>query len=504
VRAQTPQTPASAQEIALREGMTPAEGIDALDRILSMPLGPQVVASTVDLDVWLEELAAEEGARAPKGEGAHPHEGGPQFDRPSVSATFLAPRDAFERELASVWRELLGVSDVGIEDDFFELGGQSLIAVRLFHRIRRKWGVDLPISTLFQAPSIKECAEVLRDALGASFTPEAASNEGVDENVQNARIESPKEGASEPPAQVEPASRVQASPRKFQALVPVQRGSERNAPLFCVHGAGGNVLNFRDLSRAMAKDQPFYGLQAHGIDGVTRPLESVEAMAESYLREVRALQPRGPYLLGGYSGGGVVAYEMVQQLAAAGEETKLLVFIDTFHPQMPLRRVTTRARIERLRDEGLEYLRHAIRGRIERAHAARDLVQIEELLRKNEPIPFALRNMHLVSRFEAAASRYRPKALACATTRVILYRAESIEYIFRDGGPVYGWDALIASGVEIVRVAGNHDTLLLGANADIVMRSLNAALERARATPEPAAARPEPPEGAATRAAVSP
>src|SRR4029077_8113983 len=118
----------------------------------------------------------------------------------------------------------------------------------------------------------------------------------------------------------------------FRSLVTIQRGVDPLIPFFCVHGSGGNVLNFRDLSQAMGRSQPFYGLQSRGIDGVSRPHHSIEEMAAAYVTEVREVQPEGPYLLGGYSGGGVVAFEMAHQLTAAGEAVALLVMFDTFPP----------------------------------------------------------------------------------------------------------------------------------------------------------------------------
>src|SRR6185295_18527419 len=116
---------------------------------------PQVVVCTLPLQPWLERLDEEARASLATGVG---DEAGPVFTRPSVSATFAPPRDEVERELASLWKGLLGVAEVGVNDDFFELGGQSLVAVRLFQRIGRKYGVELPLSALFQAPTIAECA----------------------------------------------------------------------------------------------------------------------------------------------------------------------------------------------------------------------------------------------------------------------------------------------------------------------------------------------------------
>jgi thioesterase domain-containing protein/NAD(P)-dependent dehydrogenase (short-subunit alcohol dehydrogenase family)/acyl carrier protein len=437
-------------EVALREGMTPAEGVDALDRMLLLEFSPQVAACTLPLQPWIERL--DEEARASLRTDVN-EESGPVFTRPSVSATFAAPRDEVERELASQWKTLLGVADVGVNDDFFELGGQSLVAVRLFQRIGRKYGVELPLSALFQAPTIAECATLLRERLGLPHPDDA-------------------EPSVAPPSE----SIRTAAPAKpaFRALVAVQRGGDR-LPFFCVHGAGGNVLNFRDLARAMHPEQPFYGLQAAGVDGVSPPRKTIEEMADAYVAEIREFQPQGPYLLGGYSGGGIVAFEIARRLTALGQEVGLLAFIDTFHPQMPARDITVFSRLERLSREGLSYLKKALETQRREAQAARDEREIEGHLMRGEPIPFNLRELYLWRVFERAQAMYQPQPWS---GRAMLFRAETLDYFFQGGGPTYGWDRDVLGGVDVVTVPGDHSNLLLGPNAETVVRSLSEAIDR--------------------------
>jgi thioesterase domain-containing protein len=227
----------------------------------------------------------------------------------------------------------------------------------------------------------------------------------------------------------------------------------------------------------MDRAQPFYGLQAYGIDGVTPPHETIEEMARAYIAEVREQQPEGPYLLGGYSGGGLVAFEMAQILTEQGQEVRLLAFLDTFHPQMPLRRVTMGTRLARLRSEKFHYVVEALARQREVLRGAMTVREIEEHLSRGETIPFALRDFHLTRSFGQAASRYRPKPWP---GRAILFRAAEIGYIYRDAGPSYGWDRHVLGGVEIVAVPGNHATLLLGQNAEILVRSLSAAIAEAQ------------------------
>jgi thioesterase domain-containing protein/aryl carrier-like protein len=453
-----PETPS---EAALREGMTPVEGLDALDRLMAVEFSPQVAACTLPLQAWVQRLDAE--AAASQVSGSDTDATGPVFTRPSVSATFAPPRDEVERELASMWKALLGVAEVGVNDDFFELGGQSLVAVRLFQRIGKKYGVELPLATLFQAPTIAECAELLRTALGLPHPDNAEPS------------------AAPPP---ESTGTTPAKPA-FRALVAVQRGGNR-LPFFCVHGAGGNVLNFRDIARAMHPEQPFYGLQASGVDGVSQPHATIDEMADAYVAEVREFQPHGPYLLGGYSGGGTVAFEMARRLTDLGEEVGLLAFIDTFHPKMPARDITLLSRLERLHREGVAYIREALERQRRDTQVARDDRAIEQHVARGESIPFNLRELYLWRNFERAQAVYRPQPW---NGRATLFRAEELDYFFRGGGPTYGWDRDVLGGVEVITIPGNHSTLLVGPNAELLVRSLSEAIDRvSRSRPELAVA----------------
>jgi thioesterase domain-containing protein len=258
----------------------------------------------------------------------------------------------------------------------------------------------------------------------------------------------------------------------WRALVTIQRGGD-HLPFFCVHGAGGNVLNFRDLSRGMSPVRPFYGLQASGVDGVSRPHGSINEMARVYLAEVRARQPQGPYLLGGYSGGGVVAFEMARLLTAAGHRVGLLALIDTMHPKAPILRMNLPLRLARFRVEGLQYVTDAVKRRRVHAKRAKMLREIEQHLARGETIPFELRETHLVNTFRRAVVAYETKPWA---GRATLFRAERIAYIYKEAGPTYGWDRDVLGGVEIVAMAGDHHSVLLGKNAGPLGSALDAAI----------------------------
>ena len=222
---------------------------------------------------------------------------------PTETARSVAPRTAVERTIAELFRATLGVAGIGVHDDFFDLGGSSLLAVKLGARLRQELGAELSPHFLIEAPTIARLARLV----GGEAAPEA-----------------PEDSAVTPPAPALPA-----------CLVPLQPSGSRR-PLFLVHPAGGHVFLLRELARELGDDQPLWGLRALGTEAGEEPLPTVEAMAERYLEAVRAVQPAGPYLLGGSSMGGMVAFEMAQRLSAAGEEVELLALLDTFGPgQMP-------------------------------------------------------------------------------------------------------------------------------------------------------------------------
>lgn len=435
---------------AMREGILPSEGVDAFDRIVASGLSVQVVASSVDVDRWMAKVDAD--ARA--GDDADGQF--VQYERPNITSDFVAPATPIERELATMWRELLGVERVGRDDDFFELGGQSLIAVRLFTRMKKRYAIDLPLSTLFEAPTIAQCAAIV------------ASKVGVVETFDDDTVATPATLAIVP----QPVETVGTG---IRPLVTIQRGNANLLPFFVVHGSGGNVLNFRDMSQAMGRSQPFYGLQSIGLDGLTRPESTIEEMARNYSAEIKTVQPHGPYVLGGYSGGGLVAYEMAHQLQAEGEHVALVCLLDTMPPVIPHLEQTTRQRLARLREAGLDYPRDIVLRRVKGWRRRRTLARIDECLAAGEPIPNDLRTVFVEETFMTAAERYVRRPYR---GHVVLFRAEVVWPAFRQFGEAYGWDELVDGDFELLKVPGNHDTLLLEPNATTLVRGLRGILDR--------------------------
>ncbi|MFP2913376.1 thioesterase domain-containing protein, partial [Pyxidicoccus sp. 3LFB2] len=380
----------------------------------------------------------------------------PQPGAAPAQAAADAPRDDVERKLAELWQQLLGVPRVGLKDSFFDLGGHSLIAVRLFARIKKTLGADLTLATLFEAPTLEQCAALVREAAGIPFTPDAAP------------------GGATPAAEAAPAGRAQ--PREWTPLVAIQKGGT-GVPFFCVHGAGGNVLNFRELAGTLGKDQPFYGLQARGVDGKLPPAESIEEMASIYLESIRQVRPKGPYMLGGYSGGGVVAYEMAQRLKAMGEEVSLVAFLDTFHPRTQERRLSLTERLQAIREEGPAYVTNRLRRKVERdGNRLVSQLKLRWYEQRGESLPIELRDLQLTERFQYLASRYNPRPY---TGPVTLFRAQEISPIYSHMGATLGWEPLVPT-LRIREVPGDHDSLVREPNVHVLGRMLRAALDEAQ------------------------
>ncbi len=365
-----------------------------------------------------------------------------------------APRDSVEKTLASMWEALLGVEGIDVRANFFELGGHSILAVRMFASIKRVYGVDLPISVLFKAPTIETCAALLRLEMVKS-TP--AMEEAAAATATATATATAAATATSPAVALE---------RPYAYLVPIHRNNG-GLPFFCVHGAGGNVLNLRALSRTLG-DQTFYGLQAPGVEGGATAT-SIEEMAELYLHDILDAHPRGPYLLGGYSGGGVIAYEMAQRLRAAGHEVPLVAFMDTFHPGTSAQQPSMSERREEIRREGAAWL--TVRGKHKLSRhlsELRDAFRIRYYTGKNLPLPIELREIHLMNAFESVAAHYEPHAY---DGRVTLFRAESIEAVYRHTGPMLGWEGLIPH-LDVIEVPGDHDSLVLDPNVQTLARHL--------------------------------
>lgn len=470
--AETAAPSAASNDMALdmTQALTTEEGLAVLDRVLAHDCGPQVLVSTVDIAVLKEQIDAEYARPDPSASDGESVE----LDAEN------APRDPVETQIASIWASMLGVAQVGIHDDFFDLGGHSLIAVRVFARVKKELGVDLPLSTILQAPTVAAYAEIVRQAKGIAFAPGAdatgdgsASGNGSDAATASPSISGDGTASDAPSVSVT---------MDFNPLVPIRRTGEGDA-FFCVHGAGGGVLNFRDLSQHLG-DRPFYGLQARGINGQFDPHTRIEDMAAEYVAAIRRAQPEGPYLLGGYSGGGVIAYEMAQQLMEQGADVPLLVFLDTFFPHLPDPREKNlsnrlQQRLDALREEGWSFIDNYVRTRIkvERDRAIRIGARIYDTFGRTLPIAF--REHVMVQSFHDAVDSYEP---AFYPGRIVMFGAENKgEYEGRVDDDL-GWSHATGIQVKVHKIPGNHDNLVLPPNTELLAGILVEEIEDAMAT----------------------
>jgi thioesterase domain-containing protein/acyl carrier protein len=336
----------------------------------------------------------------------------------------VAPRTPLEERLVTIWEEVLDVRPIGVTDDFFDLGATSITAARLFERIERELGATLPLSPLFQAPTVERLAALI-------------------------------EGGREE--------------KRWTSLVPIQpRGTK--TPIFCVHGGAGTILHFQPLARRLGDDQPFYGLQIQGLYGDAPTHRTIEQMATHYLREVRSVQPRGPYVLAGYCFGAIVAFEMTRMLEAAGERVSLLVtfngpspaYIRKFggarhrHPDeaswhiptpegliaravLAAKRVRWALEREKLAGYWVTLKRRALKYRLN-AHA-----WMYSILQR--PLPDSVRERLIFRVCGMAEVRYRPRPIGAP---MLLFHGAGL---YRD--PELGWSGL-ASRIDSLEVPGEH------------------------------------------------
>jgi thioesterase domain-containing protein len=329
----------------------------------------------------------------------------------------VKPVAALEQALIDIWRELLRVQDVGVNDDFFDLGGDSLLAVRVFERTQKLTGVNLPLASLLTAPTIARQAAALR-AAGAK-----------EPQIAPAPVAAPTGGRRDP----------------WAPLVPIQPKGSR-LPLFFVHAIGGNVLNYVRLAKGFPADQPVYGLQAIGLDGLAPPLESVHDMAARYVAEIRKVQPHGPYFLAGGSMGGAIAYEIAQQLSDDGEPIGMLALFDTYGPANRRLETAGHRRVTLARVWG------AIRNSLLRMT---DRIRVRNARKHNHALSYDLRHREIQRAHGRAYLAYVPSPFAGTIT---LFRASSQPVGIVDR--TLGWADSSLGGVDVIDIPGHHDDLV--------------------------------------------
>jgi acyl transferase domain-containing protein/thioesterase domain-containing protein len=328
------------------------------------------------------------------------------------------PQTKTEKLLARIWLPLLpGIDRIGRSDDFFELGGESLQAVQMFAELEKTTGINLPLSTLFEAPQLKKLALI------------------IDSKSRHSSLE------NDP----------------WRSLVAIQPNGSK-PPFFCVHGAGSNVLNYQVFVPFLGDDQPFYGLQPQGLDGITPPLTDIKSMAAHYISEIRTIQPHGPYYLGGGSFGGTVALEMAQQLQRSGETVAFLAMFDTQRPNSPPTQPSKSIKNYMQKLAGLTLQKKILRILKTSAFIASAIAQntqISVCKMAKRPIPHDLRYSYLQRINLKTWYSCRPETYSGCITLFRAYNdAEKNNY-----DPKHGWDGLAAE-IEVIEIPGDHETFI--------------------------------------------
>jgi amino acid adenylation domain-containing protein len=354
-------------------------------------------------------------------------------------STWVAPRDVVELELTKIWAKVLNTQSFGVTDNFFDLGGHSLLAVRLFALIEQKFEKKLPLATLFEAPTIEYLARLLR--------------------------------------------RKNWSP-SWSSLVPIQPHGSKPG-FFCVHAHGGNVLNFNDLARHLGSDQPFYGLQAQGLDGSGPRHTSVEEMAAHYIQEIHEVQPHGPYFLGGYCFGGKVAFEMAQQLRGQGEEVALVALIDAFAPGYRTLLPWGLRRVAQIRHhwrnfgncngkEKLDYVLEKVAIAQARWQKLGKTIAARVVLSFGRSLPQALQET--MQKREPRARAYSPRVYPGRIT--VFAPTESHSGYFRFESHL-GWKGLAGGGLEIHPIPGRVTSIIVEPYVKELATQLQLCIEKA-------------------------
>ncbi|OQY91411.1 MAG: hypothetical protein B6D39_06985 [Anaerolineae bacterium UTCFX2] len=356
---------------------------------------------------------------------------------------YIAPRDSIELQLAAIWEKVLKTKPIGVRDDYFELGGNSLLAAQLFAQIEKAFGKKLPLATLFQAATIEEQANVLKQ----------------DDWVPN-----------------------------WSSLVALRAGGTR-PPIFLAAPVGGNVLSYRDLMMRLNKSIPCYGLQALGLDGVQTVHRNVNEIAAHYVTEVLKVDPDGPYYLAGSSFGGLVAYEMAQRLHDLGKPVAMVIMFDAYGPGYPRRLPST----SRLRRKLFKYLRRVDthlsnlrytdwQGRMAymRVKVPKLTNRISRRLRNKidqtlHPVPRQLQRVQSAHMGAAKKRKRHMREPRRFGGRLVLFRAEKQPLgIYPD--PKLGWGAVVGEDIEVFEIPGHHTSIIYEPRVHLLTEHLNRVL----------------------------
>ncbi|MDO6429754.1 amino acid adenylation domain-containing protein [Flavitalea sp. BT771] len=347
--------------------------------------------------------------------------------------TYAPPRTATEKLVAHAWSTYLSQDQIGLHDDYFDLGGSSVSGLQIMTFLEKNTGKRLPLSTLFRAPTVEKLSALL--------------------------------DADKPSISWEP-------------LVLIRPGVER-PPLYILQGYGMNVIGFNNIARYMHPDQPVYGFQPKGLNGIDEPHGTIEAIAMEYVEAILRVNPDGPYYLAGYSYGGVVAFEMAQQLVARGKQIGMLAIIDTYTNNMKNERGWAAALLRKVFRQFpkfrfvLKNLRKYPKPTIayQRDFFTRKIRAFLDLFRSSRgpSTPEERIDDQYVKAYENYRMRLYDGSIDLFRVKIRLYFLDDLEYM--------GWRPFVSKEITIHEVPGDHSTFLLSPNdqafAAILQRTMD-------------------------------
>ena len=337
--------------------------------------------------------------------------------------SLVEARTPTEVSIAAIWKDVLGIDRIGIHDDFFELGGHSFLAVRLVARIERTFGVSLPLSVLFECPTVEALSQMVRE---------------------------------------------RHSRPSRSTVVCLQKGDD-GPPFFCVPPAGSSANNFAQMVQALSADIPFYGMHALGLEPGEVPQDRIEDLAERYVADMRAIQPNGPYFIGGRCFGAYIAFEMALQLSDVGEDVALLALLDPTGP--PGMRRDVRYYVQRA-----GYFRR--RRKLARAVLRRARWTLRQMQRLRVLRYLGSQHTRRIERtYKAhihAQQTYAPRVY----TETITFFGSREEYAPDDSRPL--WRNMTHGRLELHLVPGSHRTMSQAPHLHALVRELESVIREAR------------------------
>ncbi|MEH2084714.1 MAG: amino acid adenylation domain-containing protein [Nostoc sp.] len=373
---------------------------------------------------------------------------------------FIEPRNQIELQLVQIWSKILQIEKIGVQDNFFDLGGHSLLAPYLITQIQQQFGKDIPLTTFFQNPTIEQLATIVQQELD-SLNP--------------------------------------------SCLVAIQPNGS-NLPFFCVPGASNQPFYLYHLGHYLGSDQPLYGFQANYLDGTLESVSCIEDIAGKYIQVMQAVQPKGPYFLGGHSFGGRVAFEMANQLIHQGHEVALLVMIDTAAPTAQEKPIL----MEYMDWDNYNWLFELLQA-VE-VSLAREIDISDETIKslsEEEQLKYVLQHLKMVNIFPPNAETKHLKNLLLVnkanslslidylpqhiySAQITLLRTEkvfaqesNIDIYFQTYSEIsqdstMGWSNYSSKPVDVHFVPGNHFTLMAEPYVQIVAERLKTCIDKAR------------------------